>query len=188
MINKKILILISLFLFLLLLVGCLRVPPLNHAPIINLIPLTTATVDVLYIYNVEAADPDGDTLTYTLTTSPTDMTINSATGVIKWTPSTTGDYNVTVEVSDGELFDTQSFVIIVNLSNPSCIDQPCIENKSTVVTNDVSDIERTTSTANGNITTTEGENCMVRDFQYGLSQTPTWDVFSKGLFSFITIL
>ena len=60
-------------------------------------------------FPIEATDPDGDTLT----TNPSGMTINSTTGVITWTPTATGSYSVTVEVSDGELSDTQSFTITV---------------------------------------------------------------------------
>jgi hypothetical protein len=88
-------------------------PPVNQAPNITSTSITSATVDQAYTYNVDATDPDGDTLTYSLTTSPTGMTINSTTGLISWTPTSTGDYNVTVKVSDGELFDTQSFIITV---------------------------------------------------------------------------
>ena len=39
----------------------------NNAPMINSIPLTSLLVGALYTYNVEAADTDGDTLTYSLT-------------------------------------------------------------------------------------------------------------------------
>ena len=114
MINKKILILISLLLFLPLFVGCFGVPPTNQAPTITSTPITTATVDEPYTYNVNATDPDGDTLTYSLTTHPTGMTINSATGVINWIPSVEGDYDIIVEVSDGEKSTTQSFTITVS--------------------------------------------------------------------------
>jgi len=41
------------------------------------------------------------------------MSINSSSGLITWTPTTSGDYNVAVKVSDGELNDTQSFTITV---------------------------------------------------------------------------
>ena len=176
-INRKILILVSLLLFLPLFVGCFGTPPTNQSPTITSTPITTATVDVLYTYDVEATDPDsGDILTYSLTTSPSGMTIDSATGVISWTPTSDqiGDNNVTVKVSDGNLFDTQSFIITVNLS--------CVADKPTVVTNDASNIGQTTATANGNITATGGENCTVRGFQYGLSQTPTWNVHRSGSF------
>lgn len=115
-INIKILTLTSLFLFLPLVVGCFSAPPANQSPTITSTPITTATVDVLYTYDVNVTDPDGDTLTHSLTTNPSGMTINSATGVINWTPNSgqIGDNNVTVEVSAGELLDTQSFVITVN--------------------------------------------------------------------------
>jgi len=177
-INIKIFALIFLLLFLPFFVGCFGAPPSpdeeNQSPTITSTSITTATVDVLYTYDVEATDPDDDTLTYTLTTSPTGMTINSTTGVINWTPGTEGDYDVTVEVSDGELLDTQSFIITVN--------PPCDADEPMVVTNAASGIGTTTATANGNITATGGEDCTVRGFQYGLSQTPTWDVHSNGSF------
>ena len=117
-INEKILILVSLLLLLPLLVGCFSAPPppTNQAPTITSTSITTATVAEVYAYNVNATDPDGDTLTYTLTTNPTGMTIDPTTGVISWTPTSTqlGNRPVTVEVSDGSLSDTQSFIIIVS--------------------------------------------------------------------------
>jgi hypothetical protein len=69
----------------------------------------------LYTYDVEATDGDGDTLTYSLTSNPGGMTIDSATGVITWTPTMFGNYNVGLKVSDGYLSDTQSFTIGVSL-------------------------------------------------------------------------
>ncbi len=41
------------------------------------------------------------------------MTIDSTTGLINWTPTVAGDYDVTANVSDGDLFDSQSFTITV---------------------------------------------------------------------------
>lgn len=41
------------------------------------------------------------------------MTINSSTGLINWTPSTEGNETVIIQVSDGELTNTQSFIIDV---------------------------------------------------------------------------
>jgi hypothetical protein len=119
-INKKRLILLSLLLLLPLFSGCFLTPT-NHTPTITSTPITTATVDALYVYNVNATDPDdGDTLTYSLTTSPSGMTINSTTGVISWTPNSgqIGDNNVTVEASDGELNDSQNFIIVVSEAPP----------------------------------------------------------------------
>ena len=115
-INKKVLILLSLLLFLPVFSGCFLTPSVNQTPTITSTPITTATVAVAYAYNVNATDPDEDTLTYSLTTSPTGMIIVSTTGVISWTPTSTqsGDHSVTVVISDGSLSATQSFTIIVS--------------------------------------------------------------------------
>ena len=115
MINKKILIVISLLLISFLLVGCF--PKQNLPPEITSDPVATATVDEVYTYNVVATDPNAeDVLTYSLTTEPEGMLINEDDGVITWTPDAAGDFDVTVEVFDeGGLSDTQSFAITVIL-------------------------------------------------------------------------
>jgi len=111
MLNKKTLTLVFLLLLLPLLVGCF--PPKNQAPILTSTPITLAEVDELYTYNVDATDPDGDALTYSLDVKPSGMTIDSATGLIEWTPAAEGDYDVVVKVSDETLDITQSFTIVV---------------------------------------------------------------------------
>ena len=114
MLNKRFLVLIFLLVFLPL-VGCLPSPvPSNQAPIIISIPITAVTVGETYVYNVEATDPDGDILTYSLITKPMGMTINPATGLIGWPPKAEGNYVVVVKVSDGALDITQSFTIVVS--------------------------------------------------------------------------
>jgi len=85
----------------------------NSAPVIESDPVATAKEGVAYTYDVEATDPDGDTITYSLTNSPTDMTINSITGVISWTPAAAGSFDVNVEVSDSSKSEIQSFTITV---------------------------------------------------------------------------
>src|SRR5262249_38868308 len=40
-----------------------------------------------YIYDADAADADGDRLTYSLTQAPASMSIDPATGQINWTPT-----------------------------------------------------------------------------------------------------
>jgi len=94
----------------------------NDAPAINSAPVTTATAGTLYTYDVNAIDPDlTDTLTYSLTTKPADMTINSATGLIQWKPAQAGENNVIVKVADSNSIpttDTQSFTITVNPAPP----------------------------------------------------------------------
>ena len=94
----------------------------NDAPVITSAPVTTATVGALYTYDVNATDPDvADTLTYSLTTKPADMTLNSTTGLIQWKPTQVGDNKVVVKVADSNsipALDTQSFTIAVNPAPP----------------------------------------------------------------------
>ena len=111
--NKKFLITLITFLIEFLFTGCFL---FNSSPVIESDPVTTAKEGVAYTYDVEATDPNGDTLTYSLTAGPTGMTINSTTGVISWTPAADGSFEVTVEVSDGSKSETQSFTIIVDVT------------------------------------------------------------------------
>jgi hypothetical protein len=90
-------------------------------PVITSVPVTTATVDLLYSYDVNAVDPDmGDTLTYSLSTKPADMTINPVTGLILWRPTSDKEgtnHVVVVKVTGDESIPTvatQSFTITVN--------------------------------------------------------------------------
>jgi len=103
--------------------GCLNsssiFPIFNVAPIIISEPIITATEDQLYSYQVEAKDPDGDSLTYLLAPSPEGMSINSENGLITWTPTNkqVGVNLVEVKISDGKLSVTQSFEIEVSNVN-----------------------------------------------------------------------
>jgi len=111
--NKKLLLTLSVFLIAFLFTGCFL---FNRPPVIESDPVTTAKEGAVYTYDVEAVDPDGGTLTYSLTVSPTGMTINSTTGVISWTPTENhiGENEVVVEVSDGSRSTIQEFTIIVD--------------------------------------------------------------------------
>ncbi|MBT0895734.1 putative Ig domain-containing protein, partial [Geobacter hydrogenophilus] len=92
----------------------------NVAPSIISSPVTSAYVGVSYPYAVVASDPNssqGDKLTFGLPTAPSGMVINSATGVISWTPTAAqvGSQNVVVQVTDnGYLFAQQSFTVTVS--------------------------------------------------------------------------
>ncbi len=98
-----------------LFVGCGTTPLIvdNYAPVIASIAVTEAEVGILYTYYVEANDPDGDTLTYSLIRNPSGMEIDKHTGVITWTPNSAGSFGVTVKVSDGVKSDTQPFTITI---------------------------------------------------------------------------
>jgi hypothetical protein len=90
----------------------------NGAPVITSTPITAAADGAQYTYNVDATDPDGNALTFSLITKPSDMSIDPSSGVISWTPTTSqlGSNNVTVKVSDGSLETSQSFEINVTES------------------------------------------------------------------------
>ena len=54
-----------------------------------------------YVYDADATDIDGDTLTYKLVEAPTGATINAATGLVNWTPQASGQYRFLIRVEDG---------------------------------------------------------------------------------------
>jgi len=113
--NKKLLLTLSTFLIAFLFTGCFL---FNSSPVIESTPITTAKEGALYTYEVEATDPEGDELTFTLLSHPDGMMINSSTGVISWTPTKDqiGENEVVVEVSDGSKSDTQPFTITVDVT------------------------------------------------------------------------
>jgi len=74
--KKKLLIILLLGVISISLTGCLPgiLPDTNNPPAITPIPDATITVGETFTYPVEANDPDGDDLTYSLPgTPPTDM-------------------------------------------------------------------------------------------------------------------
>jgi len=90
-------------------------PEVNVAPVITSTAVLTATVGEVYTYDVEATDANtGDVLVYSLDTNVAGMGINSASGLITWTPTFAGNYAVSVTVSDGALTDTQSFTVVAS--------------------------------------------------------------------------
>lgn len=86
----------------------------NRAPQISSIPPSTIS-NGKYIYEVKAADPDGDMLTFTLEDAPQGMTIEPATGVISWNIPAVEDsksisgYNIRIIVTDGDAKAFQVF-------------------------------------------------------------------------------
>jgi len=110
--NKKLLLSLSVLFIAFLFTGYFL---FNRTPVIESDPITTAKEGAIYTYDVEAVDPDGDTLEFSLLVHPTGMTINSTTGVITWTPTEdqVGENEVVVKVSDGSKSTTQSFTVTV---------------------------------------------------------------------------
>ena len=82
-----------------------RPPDITSAPIGNI-------VDGVFVYNVEANDPDGDDLKFSLEGSPSGMTIDSV-GRVEWKVPTDakGPFTIKVVVSDGDATTFQGFNI-----------------------------------------------------------------------------
>jgi hypothetical protein len=73
-----------------------------------------------YTYQVQASDPDGDALSYSLEAAPSGMTIHPQTGLVQWTPAagTRGRHQIRVVAKDPKGgFATQEFDL--SLSAPT---------------------------------------------------------------------
>jgi RHS repeat-associated protein len=89
----------------------------NESPVITSTPRTAVRLGRTYLYMVQANDPDGDPLTYSLDApAPNGMTID-ATGLVQWTPTADqfGANMVTVRVTDvrGASAPPQTFTVNV---------------------------------------------------------------------------
>jgi subtilisin family serine protease len=94
-------------------------------PTITSLPITTATAGFLYSYDVDANGIPAPT--YSLITSPNDMTIDVNTGLIEWLPTEQDigpNVPVTVRATNIEGFDQQSFEIDVNGIAPVITSSP----------------------------------------------------------------
>lgn len=102
----------------------------NQPPVITSTPIESINSDEVYFYDVNATDPDGDTLSYYLIVPPAGMTIDEVTGVIEWQAAEPGFYSVTVEVFDGNGGSASQFymvsVIYVNRA-PDIVSEPVTE-------------------------------------------------------------
>jgi len=95
----------------------------NRPPVLGFIGNQVAKVGKLFYLDINAVDPDDDTLIYStnaLLVLPPPVTFSSSSGVLTWTPSNNlcrNKYKVTFSVTDGEFVDSEAIIIFVN---PSC--------------------------------------------------------------------
>jgi hypothetical protein len=86
------------------------------APEIVSTPVTQATVGQPYQYDVNATGiPEPE---YALVSGPGDMTVNTSTGLLQWTPLMPDDYDVTVGATNIAGQDEQTFTITVTGAPP----------------------------------------------------------------------
>jgi RHS repeat-associated protein len=72
----------------------------NTIPVVTSTPPTIALQNVPFQYQVLAQDAEQSNLRYSLTTSPVGLTIDAATGLIQWLPSSITTESVTVKIED----------------------------------------------------------------------------------------
>ena len=93
----------------------------NQPPELIDIPDRGAAPGVIMELIADAIDPDGDPLTWSLTQRPPGMTVEAATGAIRWVPvlQQLGPHPVTIEVRDPSGFvDTKNFEVFVDFNRP----------------------------------------------------------------------
>ena len=144
------------------------IPPVNHAPVITSVPISQVNEGQSYSYDVQATDADSDTLTYSLTEKPVWLSINSATGLISGVAplvSSNTNFDVTVKVSDGTDFDTQTYVLTVK--NIPC---PHINHDPVITSSPI------TSITEGNIYTydVQATDSDGDDLTYSIIDAPGW--------------
>jgi hypothetical protein len=90
----------------------------NSPPTISGAPATSVTAGTAYSFQPSATDPDGNALTFSITSMPAWATFDTATGLLQGTPaaSQVGNYdNIVIAVSDGTATaPLPAFSIVVN--------------------------------------------------------------------------
>lgn len=84
----------------------------NLPPEVASTPTPSARVGAAYAYQLDAADPNGDPLSFVLRQAPPGMTVD-ASGLISWTPTEPGTFEIEVAIGDGESTAIQSWTLSV---------------------------------------------------------------------------
>ena len=91
----------------------------NLAPVIKGNPSTSAVVGTSYSFTLYAIDPNGDSVSYTVSNKPSWASFNTSTGVLSGTPTASGIFSdITIYASDdnGGVSNLPAFTI--NVSDP----------------------------------------------------------------------
>jgi YVTN family beta-propeller protein len=134
------------------------------APIPNVAPTVTnpgsqsSTTGTAVDLAVSASDLNGDSLTYSASGLPAGLGINASTGHVIGTPTTVGNYNASVTVSDGALTASANFAWGVTAPDTAA---PTVPKNvaATPVSNTAIDVSWTASTDNVGVTGYEVRRC-----------------------------
>lgn len=91
-------------------------PPPGSPPRLTSTPITTAAEGALYLYQLQATDPEGTAVAFSLEVAPAGMSVGADTGIVTWTPSAAqvGANDVVARATDGSgLSALQRFTIAV---------------------------------------------------------------------------
>jgi len=116
----------------------------NQPPVITSIPNQSNTEGDVVSLQVNATDPENGVLTYSASSLPTGLSINSSTGLISGTISvgaeTSSPYITTITVTDdGSPIGSSQILVTWNVSAPA-VNQPPIVTTIPTQTNDESDV------------------------------------------------
>ncbi|MBI2133579.1 hypothetical protein HYU11_02760 [Candidatus Woesearchaeota archaeon] len=94
-----------------------RAPKIITTPIQELIEPDLDSFSAVYTYDADAIDPDGDNVTFSLSSAPEGATIDQSTGLVTWKPGRRqlGPSLFILVASDGSLSDTQAWTLNVKL-------------------------------------------------------------------------
>jgi len=84
----------------------------NRSPSIVSEPILNARVGLVYNYQLQAVDEDGDNLNYSVVEGPAGLVV-SDTGLVSWSPTLIGSAQARVRVSDQQFFVDQIWPISV---------------------------------------------------------------------------
>jgi hypothetical protein len=150
-------------------------PPTNNPPVISGTPNTALVVGTSWVFTPTASDPDGDPLSFSISSGPSWMSFSNSTGRLSGTPTSAhvGTYsNIRISVSDGKA-TTQlpAFTLTVSAAPPPPNNPPVISgspSSTTVVVGNAWSFTPTASDPDGNTLT------------FSITGRPSWMSFNTS--------
>ncbi|WP_287726274.1 putative Ig domain-containing protein [Microcystis sp. M061S2] len=86
----------------------------NRPPVFVSNPVVSGNLNNEYRYDANATDADNDNLTYSVINAPNGLVINQNTGLVTFTPTVSGEIEITLQVDDGKGgIATQVYALLV---------------------------------------------------------------------------